>query len=81
MSEKETFPSWRYGPDGAAAVFQSADEVPEGWQDHPSLVPDEPGNAEGLTGINDARALYRAKFKKNPGPRWDEATIRAKLED
>lgn len=30
------FPSWRYGPDGAQAVFQSADDVPAGWVDHPS---------------------------------------------
>jgi len=35
MAEEE-FPSWRYGPDGDARVFQSAEEVPEGWVDHPS---------------------------------------------
>lgn len=81
MSDGNGFPSWRYGPNGAADVFQSADDVPDGWQDHPSLVPDEPGNAEGLTGINEARKLYFDKFGKRPGPKWDEATIRAKLED
>ena len=76
---EETFPSFRYGPGGAAQIFQRAEDVPEGWFDHPSLVPDEPGNAESLEGINEARRLYRKKFNKNPGPRWDEATIREKL--
>lgn len=37
MSE-ETWPSVRYGPDGASAVFQSADDVPDGWEDHPAKV-------------------------------------------
>lgn len=30
------FPSWRYGPGGEAAVFESEDDVPKGWHDHPS---------------------------------------------
>lgn len=33
--EDETFPSWRYGPDGEAKVCEDADDVPEGWADHP----------------------------------------------
>lgn len=32
------WPAWRYGPDGAAEIFNSEDEVPKGWQDHPSKV-------------------------------------------
>jgi len=35
---KQEWPSWRYGPKGAADIFNSEDEVPEGWQDHPSKV-------------------------------------------
>jgi hypothetical protein len=34
----QTFPSFRYGPGGRSAIFRSAEEVPEGWQDHPSRV-------------------------------------------
>lgn len=34
----DTFPSWRYGPDGQARVFTRADDVPVGWADHPSKV-------------------------------------------
>ncbi len=41
MSEKKIeWPSWRYGPDGAADVFESEADVPKGWQDHPSKVKD-----------------------------------------
>jgi hypothetical protein len=32
------FPAWYYGPEGQQQVFQRAEDVPEGWQDHPSKV-------------------------------------------
>lgn len=32
------WPSWRYGPNGEARVFPRADDVPKGWEDHPSKV-------------------------------------------
>ena len=38
MDDAKNWPAWRYGPDGAADVFQRAADVPEGWQDHPSKV-------------------------------------------
>lgn len=41
-----TFPSWFYGPDGQAAVFDDADSVPAGWQDHPSKVKAKPAKAK-----------------------------------
>jgi len=35
--EKGTeFPAWYYGPGGVGKVFDSADEVPAGWVDHPA---------------------------------------------
>jgi hypothetical protein len=34
----DTFPSWRYGPGDQARIFDCAEDVPKGWQDHPSLV-------------------------------------------
>ena len=37
MAERN-WPAWYYGPKGAAAVFESQSEVPEGWVDHPSKV-------------------------------------------
>lgn len=36
-------------------------------------------SAGGLEDINALRRQYRARFNKNPGPRWDEATLREKL--
>lgn len=41
MTDK--FPSWRYGPKGEAAVFDSEADVPRGWEDHPSKVGGEAG--------------------------------------
>lgn len=38
------------------------------------------GEEGGLTEINALRKAYRARFGKNPGPRWDEATLRERLE-
>ena len=32
------FPSFRYGPDGQAQVFEREEDVPPGWEDHPSKV-------------------------------------------
>jgi hypothetical protein len=30
------WPSWRYGPNGEAQIFEKAEDVPKGWEDHPS---------------------------------------------
>lgn len=32
----QAWPSWRYGPNGEAEIFESEDQVPEGWLDHPA---------------------------------------------
>lgn len=31
-------PAWFYGPNGQSQVFEPGDDVPAGWQDHPSKV-------------------------------------------
>jgi hypothetical protein len=36
-------------------------------------------SAGGLEDINALRRQYRTRFGKNPGPKWDEATLREKL--
>lgn len=36
--DKTSWPAWYYGPNNQAEIFQNADEVPEGWADHPSKV-------------------------------------------
>jgi hypothetical protein len=32
------FPCWMYGPDGAAAIFDCAEDIPAGWADSPVCV-------------------------------------------
>lgn len=32
------FPRWAYGPGGQAQIFERAEDIPEGWEDHPSKV-------------------------------------------
>lgn len=32
------WPSWRYGPGGQSAIFQKAEDVPEGWTKKPDEV-------------------------------------------
>jgi hypothetical protein len=34
------WPSWRFGPGGQSAVFESEADVPAGWVDHPTKVKD-----------------------------------------
>ena len=34
----QDWPSFRYGPNGERQVFQSAADVPDGWQDSPNFV-------------------------------------------
>lgn len=45
--QHQGWPSWRYGPDGQSQVFQSEDEVPDGWEDHPSKVGKESSSSSG----------------------------------
>jgi regulator of replication initiation timing len=42
MAERQSWPAWRYGPNGEAQIFASAGDVPEGWVKHPSKLPPAP---------------------------------------
>jgi len=46
--EKVLWPGWFYGPGGQSAIFQSRDEVPAGWEDHPSKVGGEAPEAKAI---------------------------------
>lgn len=35
-TDDKNWPAWRYGSKGESQIFQSEDEVPAGWRDHPS---------------------------------------------
>lgn len=66
--DKVHWPAWYYGPDDAAEVFNSEDEVPEGWHDHPSKV----GGAKKAKA--DAPVPVDSPYKD-----WDDARIVAEL--
>ena len=77
MDEKN-WPAWYYGPKGAAAVFQSQSEVPEGWVEHPALVGQPAGTT--LASIDTAQAddaadveIPIAKVVDASGVPWDAA--------
>lgn len=55
MDKIVEWPAWRYGPGGKSDVFKSADDVPEGWADHPSKVDENfDPNAGAATDPHDA---------------------------
>lgn len=34
----QAWPSWRYGPNGEAEIFQCEEQVPAGWVDDPNKI-------------------------------------------
>lgn len=43
------FPACYYGPGDKRKIFHSADDVPEGWVDHPSKLPPAPAVSKAET--------------------------------
>jgi hypothetical protein len=37
-AKSNEWPRWHFGPNGKEGVFDCADDVPQGWVTHPSLV-------------------------------------------
>lgn len=53
------WPAWRYGPDNQAEIFNGEEQVPRGWQDHPSKL--ETRDEEEANGKADADADEKAQ--------------------
>lgn len=62
--------SFMYGPAGEVRLFDSEEDAPDGWSDHPAPPDDS------MAGL---RAAYVESFGKKPYMGWDEATLREKL--
>lgn len=60
MSQFKYWPCWFYGPKGQSQVFNSEDEVPEGWHDHPSKV----GNPDAVTEIPDEEEAQEKRIEE-----------------
>lgn len=95
MTEEATFPSWRYGPNGEAEIFQSEAEVPKGWKAAPFAQAPAPaakafdhdgdGKPGGATAheptdrLKELRDEYRALVGKKPFAGWDEAELETRI--
>lgn len=86
--ESSQWPAWFYGPDGAKEVFNNEDEVPAGWQDHPSKVGGEKRakKDEQVTDESpyrtwdDAKVITELKIRKIEfGERWPRQKLEALL--
>jgi hypothetical protein len=78
-------PAWFYGPNDQRAVFESANDVPAGWQDHPSKVkgaqPDPDAGTKtavqpenGTTSAAEAAKTTTAKSQTQTAPKVAAAT-------
>lgn len=57
------WPSWWYGPKGESAVFESANDVPRGWHNHPS----KHENADSAAPVEEQKTRAPAKAKSKAG--------------
>lgn len=65
--EHQDWPAWRYGPNGEAATFDRAEDVPEGWSD----ISVAATVYSGVHATNDVRReqamLHAARAPRKPG--------------
>lgn len=66
------WPSWRYGPGEQSAIFNSPEEVPEGWEPHPSMVKQPKAKA--------AKEAENTEFDKLTVPELQAACTERKIE-
>jgi hypothetical protein len=60
----QEWPAWFYGPNGAAHIFNSPEEVPNGWASHPSLVGKKAEIKEAALNISDDNSAVIELMKK-----------------
>lgn len=85
VTTKKSWPAWRYGPNGQSQIFDNEDDVPPGWEDHPSKVGDaaDEGPGSGAPAESpykddtDAEVVAKLKERKLD---YNEKWPRAKLE-
>jgi hypothetical protein len=79
------WPSWAFGPNGESAIFQSEEDVPNGWEHHGEVKGGKAAKPVGGSksqlddDIGVLRAAYKSKFGKKPFGGWDAETLKAKL--
>lgn len=78
---KQRFPGWRYGPDGEAKIFNSEEEVPDGWARSPSEVGSPPAksNGSGVEMTDGLKEEYTMVTGKEPGKKQAK-TLQAEID-
>lgn len=92
VDTKVRWPAWRYGPDGQSEIFQTEDDVPAGWKDHPSKVGKKDGKKAAddkggdtdidkkVDAMDDAAVVARLKeLKVEFSESWPASKLRAAL--
>ncbi len=73
------WPAWRYSPDGESKLFETAEEVPEGWTAKPPSVIYE---AQEQAPIDKEIVIKQLEeFGVNIDPRWGAAKLREVLKE
>lgn len=76
--KKSDWPAWRYGPDGQSAIFEQAEDVPQGWSNKPQLQYEAP---EVVPEICKETTIEQLKAKSiKVDPRWGKAKLWEELE-
>lgn len=75
------WPSWRYGPDGVGAIFQTEAEVPVGWTRKPG-VPEVPYVHKGPTLYDRSKLIEELiDLGITPNPLWGNAHMKKVIDD
>lgn len=62
---EQRWPAWWYGPEGQAELFNSEEEVPQGWEDHPSKHNPKNRNSGSTNGTgNDGKSAQDDNYSK-----------------
>lgn len=73
------WPSWWYGPKGEAAVFESENDVPRGWHNHPSkheaAKSADPAKTAEAAGAKETKTRAPAKSKAGRKPKAAAAPL------
>jgi len=72
------WPAWRYGPNGESAIFESAEEVPNGWYSTPQLAFNPPEPEPELCPVTAITKLQEVGIKVDP--RWGTAKLWEEVE-
>lgn len=72
----QAWPAWMYGPEGRSAVFDRAEDVPDGWVSHDDYLAGALDEAEetGITGAEQTRKLTDDQRKNAVGKLVDGNT-------